>query len=598
MANNPTKQTVAQVAVWIITGDINFEKLNSIYRKKLLFKDLSKLEDKPAVSNDDIVTAIILLEDAGINVSSKQIYFEKIALIKGLISKNFAVQSYSKKLLGLEKVEPIEFLIKMSKSKNVESRREAVRWLSQLEDERAIESLSNSMRDNDRLVRSIAVKGLLNMNASDKFISLLQDKDSDVRWRAVRALGIMLDPQTTTALESALYDNDYLVAVEAAKTLGKMDNPKAVKPLSKYLEESNFSDIRKQSIELLQSLKDTSAIQSLEKAMKSDNFNIAMSALEVLSDWKAIHIFKGILKDPKESYMKYRAIQVVSEFGDTLAIPWLDEVLKDKIPVIRFEAGKALLKLGATKPLYRLLKDNNPLMRIEALRALGRSGDNFAVDSVKLFIHDIDWRVRCYAYETLGKIGSKMEVPQILESFSKESNYLVKQFARNSLIQLGYHPQNITADTTHNLLTFGSGISINKFHIVHHHFISSCYGELVLGSGVLGYIDLTYEDGKDSFFITPYDKIKIDLYIINNIFYSNYTDKFEVKNPLALNINVAGASFSKQYNFCEQVLWRSNTYVSYYSHDTNILGRIYVDVEKNLGLREVVEKNQRYLINY
>ncbi|MEM1574214.1 MAG: hypothetical protein QXY96_07055 [Candidatus Methanomethylicaceae archaeon] len=79
---------VKQVAIWIITNDVNREELDSIY----IVRTSSVLNPffvttRPAATNDDVIIALMLLEKAGINISNKRIVRERISAIKGLSSE-------------------------------------------------------------------------------------------------------------------------------------------------------------------------------------------------------------------------------------------------------------------------------------------------------------------------------------------------------------------------------------------------------------------------------------------------------------------------------------------------------------------------------
>ncbi len=80
-----------------------------------------------------------------------------------------------------------------------------------------------------------------------ELILLLKDADPGVRRHAVRALGDMSDPRTTTDVITMLNDGDDDVRLEAVIALGKIGDPEAVEPLIEKLESDDYFYVRKKA---------------------------------------------------------------------------------------------------------------------------------------------------------------------------------------------------------------------------------------------------------------------------------------------------------------------------------------------------------------
>ena len=89
---------VEQVAVWIVTDDVSRPELDSRYVRS---SSLFPLAGKPAASDEDVISAIILVSEAGISIGDKRIYAERISLVRALSSTDPSTQNYAVESLGL-----------------------------------------------------------------------------------------------------------------------------------------------------------------------------------------------------------------------------------------------------------------------------------------------------------------------------------------------------------------------------------------------------------------------------------------------------------------------------------------------------------------
>lgn len=133
---SPSKE-VKQVAVWIVTDNVTRGTLDSRYVRRPLWQPFGGL---PAAS-DDVVEAIGIVEEAGINIAEKGIVKERISLIKGLLSKKRDIVEYSAKLLGYKGEKNLDI------------------W--------KIETLIFVLKDKDWFVRKAAAEALRNITGQD-----------------------------------------------------------------------------------------------------------------------------------------------------------------------------------------------------------------------------------------------------------------------------------------------------------------------------------------------------------------------------------------------------------------------------------------------
>jgi len=184
-------EVVTQVAVWIVTDDISRDELDSRYRR---FRGLAPVlpgGGEPAASDEDVIKAMALVEEAGIDLKEKVIYVERISAIRGLTSKNKTIQNLSLKFLNAEGKDRIEVLVEALKDENSSVRESAAEALGELKDPRAVEPLIEALKDKEPAVQGSAAKALGKLKdprAVEPLIEALKDKEPEVPPNADYAL--------------------------------------------------------------------------------------------------------------------------------------------------------------------------------------------------------------------------------------------------------------------------------------------------------------------------------------------------------------------------------------------------------------------------
>jgi len=168
------------------------------------------------------------------------------------------------------------------------------------------------------------------------------------------------------------------------------------------------------------------------------------------------------------------AAKRLGELKDKPSVPLLLNLLKDSVPVVRFEAGLALGKIGAKQaiePLFNaitkepqediamaftkalgdlgvdaldylitLISAPRRLVRITACQALGKIGANKAVDPLIGRLNDPDPQVRKAAISALRRIGDPKGMAAIERKLASP-DYTTQQAAEQALSGPGYEQQ-------------------------------------------------------------------------------------------------------------------------------------------------------------
>jgi hypothetical protein len=228
-------EVVTQVAVWIVTDDISRGTLDSRYRRFRGFAPVLPFAGggEPAASDEDVIKAMALVEEAGIDLKEKVIYKEKISAISGLTSKNKTIQNLSLRFLNAEGKDRIEVLVEALKDENSSVRGSAAE---------ALEKINPKWRETEEAKKWVPV-----------FISDLKSKSLGTREAAVYALGELKDPRAVEPLIEALKDKDWSVRKRAVEALGKLKDPRAVEPLIEALKDEVWN-VRRSAADALQEI--------------------------------------------------------------------------------------------------------------------------------------------------------------------------------------------------------------------------------------------------------------------------------------------------------------------------------------------------------
>jgi len=231
----------------------------------------------------------------------------------------------------------------------------ATRTLRNKENPKLIDHLLPNLKHNDLRIRietiRVLSKPIFSKALKKEIPSLIKDKDWQIRYHSVMALGIMGDKALIPILIGLIEDQDELIASTAAYSLGEIGHKSAIPTLVKAL------GIQKPTIQ-------RNALIALSK--------IGIPGLESLLTFASNKNHKASLR--------------------TIA---LQEV--------------AFIKSRhAVLPLIKLLRDNNSNIRKYTLFALEKINDQRALEPIrKIAENDIDNEIRKYARQAIKIIESQ-----------------------------------------------------------------------------------------------------------------------------------------------------------------------------------------------
>ena len=239
-----------------------------------------------------------------------------------------------------------------------------------------------------------------------------------------------IDDPIIQSLSEVLQDPSLEVRLQAAETLGKMENPAAVRPLISALKDENW-EMRATVAEALGDIKDKAAVEALVEIMKDTNWQVRQAAAEALGyieDARAVEPLGKALKDENRN-VRSAVVQALEEIEDPSALEPLIGALDDEDWVIRREAADALGSLtdpAAIGPLSRLLQDSHWEVRKAAVEALGDIEDRRIISPLSQALKDSNWEIRVAAAEALGDIDDFSVLDPLSTAIHDENSEVLK----------------------------------------------------------------------------------------------------------------------------------------------------------------------------
>lgn len=220
---------------------------------------------------------------------------------------------------------------------------------------------------------------------------ILGNEHEVYRSYAVRVLSLIGSDSAIEFLKQALRDEDASVRIEAALEISRVDGELAVESLVCELE-AGEDDVRKEVVNALWQIGTKNAIERLKVLTGDPNYFVRKTALKALSNLceeDAIPILVEKLKD-EESWVRLTVVAELGEIGGESVIDGLISATKDKLSVAE-EAVKWLGKIGGQRAYDFLLKfigeSSRQLVGVAA-EALGNIGNKECLPVlVKLFDH-------------------------------------------------------------------------------------------------------------------------------------------------------------------------------------------------------------------
>jgi HEAT repeat protein len=258
---------------------------------------------------------------------------------------------------------------------------------------------------------------------------------------------LMEESQDVDGLIKALKNEDYLIRKEAAISLKRLGDERAVDALIESLKYESWQDeytvliaVRENSAEALGIIRDKKAVPALIETLLEDTDEEvrwkAAAALGKLKDDSSVDALISALSDVSWAVRRNATI-ALGDIGDDRGYDPLLNSLTDHDWHVRKYAAIALGKIGderAIKPLVNALTDSDSDVRWKSVVALGKIGKPAVGELLKAFETD-DWQLRSQIAEVLGKIKDEKAVDPLIDSLYSSRYKHQNKYVRGRIIE-------------------------------------------------------------------------------------------------------------------------------------------------------------------
>ncbi|MCX5654423.1 MAG: HEAT repeat domain-containing protein [Planctomycetota bacterium] len=251
----------------------------------------------------------------------------------------------------------------------------------------------------------------LDARITEGLAALMADTSSDVYGAAADALVRRLDARCVPAVIAALKDGKTVYARQAAaRVLGKIKDPRAIKPLVACLADSEWI-VRDAARDALRTYKGEALTAALLAAPRSDRPEGRSRLVEMLAESGAAGGVDAVLvalKDPNPG-VRCEAARTAGAFKDPRTLEPLIAATRDGEPSVRAAAAAALLGAPgdrAAAAVAAVMRDDSNEARLRLAGKIG-PGANEALPLLADALHDKDEKVRLAAMSSLGALRSE-----------------------------------------------------------------------------------------------------------------------------------------------------------------------------------------------
>ncbi|MFN9373879.1 MAG: HEAT repeat domain-containing protein [Planctomycetaceae bacterium] len=308
-------------------------------------------------------------------------------------------------------------------------REAAAKALGSLHDREAVPDLLRVLSTDDSpAVRESAAWALCQLKDPASIPTLLQFMKVCPKLSLSIADGIFrMGREGVPALVSSLEAGDPGVQVIAMDLLGRLQDPRSVRPLLKRLSHPE-ERVRAASAQSLGNLQDRAVELPLKQALDRETAPAVIAALLralclLVSDGESIR-FHRFLGHPSAT-CREAACELLARLRDSRSHGMLIQRLADSDAGVRREAALALEQLAppeALSALLPLLADPSEEVRAAGCRALGALQDSCAMAPLCLALSDNDPAVRIAAANALGRLGDSRGLEPLCEAALSEQH--------------------------------------------------------------------------------------------------------------------------------------------------------------------------------
>jgi len=264
--------------------------------------------------------------------------------------------------------------------------------ISQFEREDVQNALQEQLKDDNKMVRQVALTGLSQLNGAvnvELICSLLQDPDVDVIDKAIDVIVKLKHPDTLKYLIPALKDESEFSRRAAVEVLNAIGTTEDIKQLLEAISDDDWW-VRARASDALARIGGERVVNAVLELIKDKDEDIRRAAIEILNTCHDPRAVDHLIQATADSdwWVSERAADALAEIGDAKAVPAVLKMLErqdQSVPT----ALRALSKLGDMRVLKKVLplvKSEDKEVKAAAIEAAANLTDAKHAEAVGVFI--------------------------------------------------------------------------------------------------------------------------------------------------------------------------------------------------------------------
>ena len=293
-------------------------------------------------------------------------------------------------------------------------RAQAAKAAGSVGDKTLLDDLKKLAGDSDARVRAAAVQAAGALGGEAIVATGLSDADASV---VVAAVGSAL-PGNADAIAKALPGYPSATQLAAIRTLGRLGSDKYAGVVAPLLTSPSVA-VRAAAVEAIGQMKATASAAAVEPLLADKHATVRRNALTATANLvPAADLQKRAIAALADVDLSVRenAANLLAKAPTPDAVDALAGNLASESDRLHLAARTALIAIGqpAVPKTEQLLTDADPRRREDASYILGQLKSDAGIDKHVALLSDKDWQVVRQAAESLGKIGRKEAVPELV----------------------------------------------------------------------------------------------------------------------------------------------------------------------------------------
>ncbi len=345
----------------------------------------------------------------------------------------------------------VDPLLELLKTADPATKPRIIQALAQTRDERVVEPLLDAFNNEtdvnakSRLINSMSIF-ISNKHVMDTLMEAVKNKDMQISKTAISVVANQNDPTTIAPLLNAYPNVSPESKVVMLEAITRMPDPRFATCILGLKDAAE--NVRVQAATTLGLLQNERAVEPLKNLLEKDaSKNVKSAAAYSLAQLDAdgiADILMGMINDT-DVVMRERTIRALALIGEKRAVPQITKLLVDPEPRIKNAAYAAFgtMKMPeSVKPVGETMKTADMQTKILAARTIGQIGDAKGTEYLLPLLNEQDYNLRNVAIRSLGEIKSTESTP-ILVTLLDEKNedpkqqYMVNNLKNNVLNALG-----------------------------------------------------------------------------------------------------------------------------------------------------------------